>query len=250
MKKILKDIFHKNGFELMREKNEFTFFRKENQEYFFIASYKEEELENFFVSDKTDNMINIQDELNETNEDINKNTSLVIYVKTNNFQEFFDKNRGIIYKIEEDEYYFRKYVIVYTENSIKEIKSSEFIGNKIKEVLLEAGRMDKFEETYYKDEEFYLVMQLYIKLSFLIYEIEDKPFIPITQKIMKKITEENLSDQYQSIMAWLYQENFILNDKAEKQYFESLNASFLNIEKDEGNLLDFFERLEEKRNED
>lgn len=250
MKKILKDIFRENKFESIKETNEFTFFQKENQEYFFTANYKENELESFFVSAKTDNMINIQSELNETHEDINKNTSLIIYVKTNSLEEFFAKNKAIIYKIEEDEYYFRKYVIVYTENSIKEIKSSEFIGDKIKEVLLEAGRIDKFEETYYKDEEFYLVMQLYIKLSFLIYEIEDKPFIPITQKIMKKITEENLYNQYQSIMAWLNQESLNLNDEAEKQYFENLNASFLNIEKDDGNLLNFFDRLEGKGNED
>lgn len=250
MKKILEDIFHENEFELIEEKKEFTFFQKENQEYFFTASYKEEELENFFTSDKTDNMINMQGELNETNEDINKNTSLVIYVKTNNLEEFFNRNKGIIYKIEEDEYYFRKYVIVYTENSIKGIKSSRVIGNKIKEILLESGRMDKFEDTYYEDEEFFLVMQLYIKLSFLIYEIEDKKFISISQKIKKKIAEENLSDQYQSIIEWLDQGSFTLNDKAEKQYFESLNASFLNTEKDEGNLLDFFDQLEGTRNED
>lgn len=250
MKKILKDIFYDNKFELIKEEYEFTFFQKKNQEYFFIANYKEEELEGFFTNNKTNNIINIQENLNKSNEDINKNTSLVIYVKTNNLEEFFNKNKAFIYKIEEDEYYFRKYVIIYTENSIKEIKSSKFTSNKIKEILLKVGRMDTFEDIYYKDEEFYLVIQLYIKMSFLIYEIENKPFISLPKKIIEEITKEDLSYQYKSIMNWLNQESLILDDKTECQYFESLRASFFNIERDERNLLNFFDQLEETRSED
>src|SRR5699024_8160059 len=202
----------------------------------------------FFTSDKTNKIINTQGEINGKNEDINKNTSLVIYVKTNDLEEFFLKYKRIIYKIEEDEFYFRKYVIAYTEDSIKKIKKSKVVGHRIKEILLDSERMYQFEKIYYEDEEFYLVIQLYVKLSFLIYEIEDKPYISIRKNIMNNIVNQGLSNKYQLISSWIDKDLSILND--EEEYLKQLKDSFLNTEKDEEILLNFFDRLEEKTNED
>ncbi|SDC42679.1 hypothetical protein SAMN05421734_10884 [Pelagirhabdus alkalitolerans] len=250
MEDILAEIFYENEFEIVKDAGEFKFLQKNNQEYFFTASYKEDDLEGFFTSDKTDKMINTQGELNGKNEDINKNTSLIIYVKTNDLEEFFRNNKRIIYKIEEDEYYFRKYVIAYTEGSIKKIKNSKAVVQIIKEVLLDSERMDQFEKIYYEDEEFFFVIQLYVKLSFLIYEIADKPYISIQKRMKDNIVNRGLLNKYQLIHSWIDKNLSILNNEEEKQYLEQLKNSFLNTEKDEEILLNFFDELEEKTNED
>src|SRR5690625_654140 len=106
MRRILTNIFHHSGFNTTIRTDEIMFAKKEKQEYFFVTSYTEDELEDFFTGEKTDHIISMQDELYEENEDIKKNTSLIIYVKTNNLEEFINRNKKIIYKIEEDEYYF------------------------------------------------------------------------------------------------------------------------------------------------
>lgn len=253
MKEILNKIFHEKNFDKTIRTDEITFFQKVNQEYFFTVSYNEDELWTFFTSEKTDDIISIQNELYEKNEDIKKNTSLIIYVKTNDFGSFFEKNKKMIYRIEEDEYYFRKFVVVYTDNSIKNITSHKIISNKLREILLESDRMEVFEEEYYMDEEFFLTMQLYVKLSFLTYQIKDKPFVSIKQRIIDEIAVGNLTNQYELIRDWLDDESLKSTDKEneeEKDYFNELERSFLTWEKDEKPLLDFLNRLEEKEVED
>lgn len=48
MQDILAEIFYENEFEIVKEADEFKFLQRKNQEYFFTASYKENELEGFF----------------------------------------------------------------------------------------------------------------------------------------------------------------------------------------------------------
>ena len=249
MKGILNKVFCENHFDVINKTDKIVFYQKENQEYFFTVSYNEDELSDFFTSENANNIISIQNELYEKNEDIKKNTSLIIYVKTNDFDDFFEKNKKIIYRIEEDEYYFRKFVVVYTDNSIKNIKEHGTISDKLRVILLESGRMELFEKEYYKDEEFFLTMQLYVKLSFLTYHIKDKPFVPIKQKKKDELTAINLINQYELINDWLEDESLKLtNEDTEerKKYFNELEKSFLTWEKDEEVLLNFFNRLEEK----
>lgn len=252
MEEILINIYQENEFEVIMKKDEYTFLQKKNQSYFFIAKYEEKELEDFFTSNKTDKMINELTKFSETNEDVSKNTSLIIYVKTDDLDVFFENNKKIIYKIEEDEYYFRKYVIVYTDESIKEIKNSKNINESILNIVLEPGRMDKFEEKYYEDEEYFFVMQLYIKLSFLIYEKRDEPFKSIQKRISEDLAKKKLLNQYHITYEWLSKKNIILdeaeqgdNDEGEKDFLKKLEESFFNTEKDEEILLNFFDGLEE-----
>lgn len=97
-------------------------------EYFIVSQYSQEELHNFFDDDKTSQVIKEFERLSviSNHENINKNTSLFILVKVDDLKEAFEdeKIQKSILLIEEDYYYFRKFVLLYTQNglSIYEIK--------------------------------------------------------------------------------------------------------------------------------
>lgn len=108
MKKILeKDDYHciDQGIELWNNNNEF----------FIIQEYDVEELEssgdktqNFFTCEKTNQLISEFEKIQDNK--IKKNTSLFVSVKVNNIKEVYERFKNIAMRIEEDEYYFRKYI--------------------------------------------------------------------------------------------------------------------------------------------
>jgi hypothetical protein len=47
--------------------------------------------------------------------EIEKNTSLIILLKVENLKKDFEELKNQIMRIEEDEYFFRKYIIIYND---------------------------------------------------------------------------------------------------------------------------------------
>src|SRR5699024_8188652 len=112
-------IFEENLYASINIENDITFYNKSEVEYYFTAKYSQEEFLNFFEADKSNNIIEQFDKFKSKDSNIKKNTSLIIYLEVDNIENFYIQNKGLIFKIEEDEYFFRKYVIIYTADSIK-----------------------------------------------------------------------------------------------------------------------------------
>ena len=237
MKFILETIFYENSFKKIPIEDEFMFLGKENREYFFVVNYKPFDLQNFFEDEKTTRIILSQRKLSEANESIAKNTSLIIYVEVNDLESFLKKNRAVIYKIEEDEYYFRKYVIIYTKGSINQLRESDDFNKKMQEILSESGRIDRFEDIYYRDEEFHVVMQLYTKIPYLFYDAGNREFLSISKQIEDRLLQKKLSGEYRRILEWLK----LTEEYSQGDYFEMLEESFFNEEDNSEYLIDFLE---------
>lgn len=247
MKHILNNIFIENQFNTRYEKSELEIYEREDKEYFFTINLDANELSGFFSNKKINDIINIQNNLYKEYEAIKKNSSLIIYVKTNNLTKFYEKYKKDIYKIEEDEYFFRKFVLVYTDEGIKNLNIENNISDKLKNILLEPGRMDNFENVYFKDEEFFLTMQLYVKLSFLTYSINEQPFISINERILMNMQKENLTSDYTLIKNWLsmlVKKEQEENNHDKQDYLNELENAFKTWNHDGKILLDFFNEME------
>jgi hypothetical protein len=151
MKELIREIFNECDFLLFKnEKNEETdFFGKNNEEYFIVTFYTNEEFSTFFKHEKTKKLIAFFDQAKQSNQSIEKNTSLLIFVKLNDLRADFNILRNQIFCVEEDEYFFRKYVFVYTEKLVRkipnEISKLDYFHKIISESDLEEFRKDFFK---------------------------------------------------------------------------------------------------------
>ncbi len=238
---LLKKIYEENEYRVEELKEDILFSEKDGQEYFLTARYDENEITNFFECDKTVNVIKAFEDLKIEKNDIKKNTSLLVCIEVNNIEEFNKKYRNLIFTIEEDEYFFRKYVILYSNDSIKNIKSDGSVDDQIHEILLSDKRMEGFQENYFTDEEFFIAMQLIVKVPFLVFKSKTDKFKALMEKINDNITENKLTTINKSIQT--FEESCIENDLDE--YFEELESAFLSEESDEEILTSFLNHFDE-----
>lgn len=191
---ILKKIFIEHNFEI-EDNFEVGFLAlKQKKEYFFVMDYSEEEVENFFECDKTDNLLASLEEKADRYTDIHKNISLIICCRTDYLNEYFENYRNIIFKIEEDEYYFRKYIVAYTEDVYAQLNSVEDICVEINRILLVEGGIDEFQKNYFSNELYHVAMQLMVKLPFLTVNQNTREFVPLNQLLEEKIGQIGLNE--------------------------------------------------------
>ena len=109
---------------------EFDFYtNSQNSEYFIVSQYTSNELHNFFDDDKTSQVIKEFERLSlkSEHENIKKNTSLLILVEVDNLKEAFEDEQiqKSILLIEEDYYYFRKLIILYTRDGLLDLRDKD-----------------------------------------------------------------------------------------------------------------------------
>lgn len=242
MLKLLKKIYEQDEFEIKENeenKENILFSEKEDQEYYITVQYTENEFERFYDSKKSNNLISFFEESKKSKADIQKNTSLIVCLKLANIQEISPSLKNMIFSVEEDEYFFRKYVIIYTENSMKNIDLNKNIKEQLHEIIKREDMMKQYQKNYYFSEEFFLVMQLFVKLPFLPFQGDTGQFIPVEDKIKKIIKINDLDYMYDKVINFKEE---LKNEKSE--YFSKLTDAFLSEEKDNCILNDFFKHFE------
>ncbi|MGV8906437.1 MAG: ABC-three component system middle component 1 [Acetobacterium sp.] len=228
---LLKKIYKENHFILVEDKNKPLFSKKGDQEYYITVHYLENEIENFFESD---DIIDFFKELNDEKIGIEKNTSLIICVEVENIETFFSSFRNMIFKIEEDQYFFRKYIIVYSKKSIIKIDYNKNIEEQMNKIVKKDRKMDEYQKEYFKDEEFFVSMQLFIKLPFLKFSVDQKEYIQLDTEI------ENNININKKILGF----DELYKEKGPDDYFTKLEAYFLSETNDEDVIIDFFKYFE------
>ncbi|MDO4666720.1 MAG: hypothetical protein Q4A90_02655 [Streptococcus sp.] len=147
---------------------EFDFYtNSQNSEYFIVSQYSSNELHNFFDDDKTSQVIKEFERLTVKleHENIKKNTSLFILVEVDNLKEAFEdeKIQRSILLIEEDYYYFRKFVLLYTQNELSSLRDK--VTNEALYDYLKSN-IDAFEEDMFFSESYFMGMEIGVKLPF------------------------------------------------------------------------------------
>ncbi|WP_285009859.1 ABC-three component system middle component 1, partial [Lactococcus formosensis] len=162
--------------------------------------YDESSFENFFKSKQTDELIY---EYQNYEDKIKKNTSLLLFVKVKNIREFYNNYINKIMKIEEDEYYFRKSVILYTDSGLQNLKYYctteriiEYIFSKNEE---ESIKFEAFECDMFFEDAYFIAMQLVIKLPFISLPHAEKPYESIESKIESQIEKKDLQGNIEKV---------------------------------------------------
>ncbi|AHZ47113.1 MAG: ABC-three component system middle component 1 [Streptococcus sp.] len=166
MKNIIVNLLKHNHFDCVD--TDFNLYTNQlKSEYFIVSQYSQEELHNFFDDDKTSQVIKEFERLSlkSEHENIKKNTSLFILVEVDNLKEAFEdeKFQRSILLIEEDYYYFRKFILLYTQDGLSDLRDKE--TNETLYTYLDSN-IDAFEEDMFFSESYFMAMEIGVKLPF------------------------------------------------------------------------------------
>lgn len=166
MKNIIVNLLKHNHFDCVDI--DFNLYTNQlKSEYFIVSQYSQEELHNFFDDDKTSQVIKEFERLSlkSEHENIKKNTSLFILVEVDNLKEAFEdeKFQRSILLIEEDYYYFRKFILLYTQDGLSDLRDKE--TNETLYTYLDSN-IDAFEEDMFFSESYFMAMEIGVKLPF------------------------------------------------------------------------------------
>ena len=135
---------------------------------------------------------------------IDKNTSAIYLVKFSEVN-MLAKYRNLIYSIEESPYYFKRYILPYTEKQVVGLNKvlSDYKDKKISDILTDLA--DE-EENYYSlmnaknDNSIYeLVIRLFSKVPFLQYKFKAKSDEISLEKMVIEALDDNLKKYDQAI---------------------------------------------------
>lgn len=188
METLIKTILANNDFNFNEEINGFG---RLNNSYFFtqtISSNQLEEVKNKSSLNESTWYQEFLSKFNETCDDSNypaleKNSSLLILVNSTSITEI-EQLQSQILLIEEDQFYVKKYVIVYTSDALAKI--SEFTSNEQLQIAVnnrttfQSILTSGFNQEY---EDYILLLQLFIKLPFLTLKFAEDEFVTLPEKL-------------------------------------------------------------------
>lgn len=235
----LKQIFNKYGF-IKENKNTdiFDLYSLKDDDYFIVSEFLIDEFVSFFDCVKTNDIVDSFLKMSDEKLDVSKNTSMIILVKVENLRDFYEVYRNRVMLIEEDEFYFRKYVIIYTESGFIKLNKNidDIFGLLFKEELI-----DEFEKDMYFSDEYFIGIQLVIKLPFIILPKSEDKFISIQEKLNLNIEENDLSSIESQVDSF-----FKLIEQAPDTFFEELEKELFNMN-DTGDLIQQINNILEGR---
>ncbi|MGD1819147.1 MAG: ABC-three component system middle component 1 [Pleomorphochaeta sp.] len=236
MNSVIKKLFQEYRYEIEDFDMGYVAFRS-MKEYFIVSEYNEQEVQNFFECEKTNEIINQYMHQQISYSDFKKNCSLIICCNVQNIEEFKIKNMSSIFRIEEDEYYFRKYILIYTDEGLKNLRGIENIASKINEIVQDTDSLDQYQISINDNEEYFTAVQLMVKLPFLNFHLQDNKFVTIEKEIHNKLTEDGENPIYQNYLSFLN----LVDDADEKIYFDELENALLSSDENNETLNKFIE---------
>lgn len=217
MDNILKEIFDSYAYLQIRELNKNEWFVENNTKnsfyvVIFLSELNENNLKNI-INQKQESLYESLSSKENFNA-IVKNTNLLILLQSDK-----EINKEIM-SIEEDEYFFKKYILKYSSKELESL--NEYKGtfiNKIESIKNDYTGFKKFKQKqeFYDNNWFSLLMKLYIKipeLNLSNYRNEVEP-IDLIGDINKELEKNNLLDL----------KNLLLDSKEKKRIFSELGVS-------------------------
>ncbi|MCT3092474.1 ABC-three component system middle component 1 [Lactococcus lactis] len=178
---------------------------EQQSEYFFIEEYSEDEFANFFEVDKTGKIIEdfLKAQKNSGLKHVKKNTSLLLLIKVDNIEQGYEDYKNQILYVEEDSYYFRKFVILYSDKALENITHQVTLQELYEK--LKAGISD-FEKNMFFDESYFLAMEIAIKLPFFVIPQAEENYKTIEERF-RDSEKDNLDQNL--IEAFWEEENIV-----------------------------------------
>ncbi len=228
MHNILNKLLIENGFNETSK----NIYNLKNIDSLIISEYTELDIINFFEAKVTKNVLEKYNENIIENQSLKKNTSLLAYVKVTNVEASLTHLKNTIFNIEEDEYYFRKFVFLYSEEMVESINIEKNIKEQL-EVIVGEGDIDKLRENCFDDLVYLFALQLFIKLPWLSYDIERSDFELVEGPLNRKIIDNGLEnfDQVLENIDVTVMDDLLEKSKLKDEDFQSLIGLFDEVNK-------------------
>jgi hypothetical protein len=202
MIKIIRNILLETGHEVHEINKETAYYSNKDIAYFFILNLELSEIvdiKNYSDFERNEKYKSLESHFNELvkkgqSNTLEKNTSLIILVKCNTLISI-EKHQQPILLIEEDEYFFKKYVILYSESAIQGLYNYSPLVPLLQEKVKNEASYNTYASEGYNDEiaEYLVVLQLFIKLPFL-----KLSFVKENYKLLGHIISEALEGDLES----------------------------------------------------
>jgi len=238
MREIINSIFTTSSFRVVASIQDCIFFENpiEGQRSYFLVVYLETaKLKGYLDSEYFEQVQSFFEEQKKIKADIDKNTSLLIIAKANELEQDFLANKNSILEIEEDEFWFKKYVLIYSDASVEGFGQGTEVLAELKTCVLNSTRFTAFKDSLFLDAEYFVAMQIFLKFPFL-----NVP-ISLNEQLLSidNILQNNLSKSEISFLELLVGEL----DSFEEDYWDRLkDDSVKAIESEE--LKKFFTKFE------
>ncbi|PJX20129.1 hypothetical protein CAP47_11390 [Psychroflexus sp. S27] len=205
MNELIKTILTNNDYTFDERINAYQY---DNKSYMFLESINAHQLEEVKTKNSLNNCDWYNEFLSKFNERIKingypaleKNSSLLILVESSSIDDL-DKLKSQILLIEEDQFFLKKHVLIYTPSSFSAISrdtSNEGLQSKVNDKNLFKDFMDK---GLTDDMEVYiLVLQLFIKLPFLKLNFDEAEFKELNEKLNDALSENNEKEKYYKLL--------------------------------------------------
>ena len=240
MKETIIKIFSESNFKLISEKSNTLFFENTNESqtsYYLVHFTGVSALKNYVSSNNLEESFALIEDQKKIKPDVEKNTSLIICALTENLNDTMQELKNDILLLEEDEYWFKKYVLIYSEKCLEIFKGSDEILPVLNSALLNSTEFQRFHETLYQNEEYYFVAEVFLKFPFLSVPISlHEQYLSIGQ-----ILATNLSERDLALL------NNVIKHQTEigSDYWENIGISSNKLSNTEGNLTELFEKFKE-----
>ena len=234
MKEMITTFLESNNFNRIEDTDINLFTNRLKSEYFIIHENSVEELVNYFNLEKSNAVIERFTTLTTSKrlENIKKNTTMFILVEVDNLKQSFKDERiqKSILLIEEDFYYFRKFVILYTAEGREELK-----GITNNEALVEVLEKDflKFENDMFFSESYFIAMELGVKMPFFVLPRRESVYQTIEQQF------ENIEKEKKDDILINWYSNVLTNDERKNIISDTLT----DYENDSDIIIDLIENL-------
>jgi hypothetical protein len=200
----------------------------------FFAEKSSKDIYYFFDFNRYRKDINIKEEIitkqkkyyenmikRENNNVLQKNTTLIIFIEIEDMQSA-NNLKGMTLELEEDKYFFRKLVLIYTKREVDSLKASivkcnllEYINNEIrKNELFTEFKKGSREDSYS------LLLKMMVKIPVLNYHIDKNiDLVSLSNIIETELTNNNLNKLVDNVLS--------LNLKGTKKQSDSVIDEFI-----------------------
>ncbi|SEO12050.1 hypothetical protein SAMN05216436_1353 [bacterium A37T11] len=242
MENLIHHIFSESSFVESDHNGRVHFYEKTNEdklEFFLVDFILENDILNYFeVALNSESSVS---EINQTpligdvhflfneqvkkRKEIEKNTSLIVCIKMMDFATGFQKIKNQVLLIEEHEYWFKKYVVLYTDESVPKNLIDQSYLTHITELVSNSSSFGTMKNNMFLNGAYFLALQLFIKIPFLnAPKGQQQAFVSPDQLIEMELTASDLSAV----------KNILCDtDLDDEQWWERFGADCISINTDE-----------------
>lgn len=196
MKDLIQKIFFASGFKLTGQTENTLFFQNisdSHQSYYLVHFIVAEQLKNYLEAADFEEPYHLFEEQKKLSADVEKNTSLLVISLSENIENDYALYKNAILQIEEDEFWFKKYILLYTNESIVNF-DTETILEDLNTCILNNSQFTSFKDALYTNAEYFVAMQIFLKFPFLNVPISlNEQYLSIESILQNNLSETQLS---------------------------------------------------------